>query len=80
MRGTLAGGPRLTTALEAERRLEREREDVEEKDSQIEPGPISQPRKRFRVHARPMGVRPGINLDKALTLSEEMEDAEIPAT
>jgi hypothetical protein len=37
----------------------------------------SRPSKRFRVHARPMGVRPGINLDKALTLAGEMEDAEI---
>ena len=33
--------------------------------------------KRFRVQSRPMGVRPGVNLDKALTLSGEMEDAEI---
>jgi len=37
----------------------------------------SQPSRRFRVHAKPMGVRPGINLDKALTLAGEMEDAEI---
>ncbi len=37
----------------------------------------SQSSKRFRVHARPLGVRPGINLDKALTLAGEMEDAEI---
>jgi hypothetical protein len=35
------------------------------------------PSKRFRVHSRPMGVRPGVNLDKALTLAGEMEDAEI---
>jgi hypothetical protein len=33
--------------------------------------------RRFRVHARPLGVRPGVNLDKALTLAGEMEDAEI---
>lgn len=37
----------------------------------------SHPRKRFRVVSRPLGVRPGINLDKALTLAGEMEDAEI---
>jgi hypothetical protein len=37
----------------------------------------SRPSKRFRVRARPMGVRPGINLDKALTLAGEMEDTEI---
>jgi hypothetical protein len=37
----------------------------------------SRPSRRFRVHARPLGVRPGINLDKALTLAGEMEDAEI---
>lgn len=33
--------------------------------------------KRFRVETRPMGVRPGINLDKALSLADELEDAEI---
>jgi hypothetical protein len=37
----------------------------------------SRPSNRFRVHARPMGVRPGIKLDKALTLAGEMEDTEI---
>ena len=37
----------------------------------------SGPNRRFRVHAKPMGVRPGVNLDKALTLAGEMEDAEI---
>jgi hypothetical protein len=37
----------------------------------------SRPSRRFRVHAQPLGVRPGINLDKALTLAGEMEDAEI---
>lgn len=37
----------------------------------------SQPSRSFRVHARPLGVRPGINLDKALALAGEMEDAEI---
>lgn len=35
------------------------------------------PRRGFRVHAQPLGVRPGINLDKALTLAGELEDAEI---
>jgi hypothetical protein len=33
--------------------------------------------KRFRVKARPMGVRPGINLDKVLRLAGELEDEEI---
>lgn len=33
--------------------------------------------RRFRVRAQPMGLRPGINIDKALTLASEMEDAEI---
>jgi hypothetical protein len=37
----------------------------------------SRPSKRFRVHSAPLGVRPGVNLDKALTLAGEMEDAEI---
>ena len=33
--------------------------------------------RRFRVRSAPLGVRPGINLDKALTLAGEMEDEEI---
>jgi Ribbon-helix-helix protein, copG family len=37
----------------------------------------SAPRRRFRVQAYPMGVRPGVNLDRALTLAGELEDAEI---
>jgi hypothetical protein len=90
LRGALAG-PNLTKALEEERRLEREREDVE--DAQVERGvsfkqalndPVraglktnSQPSRRFRVHTHPLGVRPGVNLDKAFTLAGEMEDAEI---
>jgi len=37
----------------------------------------SQPSRRFRVDAQPLGARPGVNLDKALTLAGEMEDAEI---
>lgn len=32
---------------------------------------------RYRMPTAPLGVRPGINLDKALTLAGEMEDAEI---
>jgi hypothetical protein len=32
--------------------------------------------KRFRMQTAPLGVRPGVNLDKALTLAGEMEDAE----
>lgn len=35
----------------------------------------AQPRP-FRVQARSMGLRPGINLDKALQLAAELEDAE----
>jgi hypothetical protein len=34
------------------------------------------PGKRFRMQTAPLGVRPGVNLDKALTLAGEMEDAE----
>lgn len=37
----------------------------------------AKPAQRFVVHARPMGVRPGINLDKALQLAGELEDEEI---
>lgn len=37
-----------------------------------------QPQARpYRVRTRSMGVRPGINLDKALQLAGELEDAEI---
>jgi Ribbon-helix-helix protein, copG family len=31
----------------------------------------------FRVRSQPMGIRPGVNLDKALSLAYETEDAEI---
>jgi hypothetical protein len=37
----------------------------------------SRPRQPFKVVSSPMGVRPGINLDKALTLAGELEDEEI---
>jgi hypothetical protein len=37
----------------------------------------TQPAKRFKVRSMPMGVRPGVNLDKALRLAGELEDAEI---
>ncbi len=32
---------------------------------------------RYRMPTASLGVRPGINLDKALTLAGELEDAEI---
>jgi hypothetical protein len=32
--------------------------------------------RRFRMTTAPLGVRPGFNLDKALTLAGEMEDEE----
>lgn len=35
------------------------------------------PAQRYRMPTAPLGVRPGVNLDKALTLAGEMEDAEI---
>jgi hypothetical protein len=31
----------------------------------------------FQVHAAPLGILPGVNLDKALTIAGEMEDEEI---
>ena len=37
----------------------------------------SRPSRPFKVVSSPMGVRPGINLDKALTLADELEDEEI---
>jgi hypothetical protein len=33
--------------------------------------------RRFRMPTSSLGVRPGVNLDKALQLAGEMEDAEI---
>ena len=33
--------------------------------------------KPYRMPARAMGLRPGIDLDKALRLADELEDAEI---
>ncbi len=33
--------------------------------------------RRYRMPTAPLGVRPGVNLDKALTLAGELEDAEI---
>jgi hypothetical protein len=35
------------------------------------------PARRYRMPTASLGVRPGINLDKALALAGEMEDAEI---
>jgi hypothetical protein len=35
------------------------------------------PSRPFKVVPSPMGVRPGINLDKALRLAGELEDEEI---
>jgi hypothetical protein len=32
--------------------------------------------RRFRMTTAPLGVRPGVNLDKALALSGELEDEE----
>jgi plasmid stability protein len=36
-----------------------------------------QPGKRFTVRALPLGLRPGVDVDKALHTAAEMEDAEI---
>jgi hypothetical protein len=35
------------------------------------------PSRSFRVHAQPLGIRPSIDIDKALGLADEIEDAEI---
>jgi hypothetical protein len=35
------------------------------------------PAKSFYVQARPLRIRPGIDIDKALSLAGELEDAEI---
>lgn len=37
----------------------------------------TRPTRRYRMKTYPMGVRPGVNLDKALTLAGDLEDAEI---
>jgi hypothetical protein len=33
--------------------------------------------RRYRLSARPMGARPGIDLDRSLRLAAELEDAEV---
>lgn len=35
------------------------------------------PSRSFRVRAQPLGIRPGVDIDKALGLAGELEDAEI---
>jgi hypothetical protein len=37
----------------------------------------SAPSRSFRVRARPLGVRPGVDIDRALSLAGEIEDSEI---
>ena len=37
----------------------------------------SAPARRYRIAARPMGVRKGVDLDHALRLAGELEDGEI---
>ena len=39
-------------------------------------GPTAAPRK-YRMQTYPLGVLPGVNIDKALRLAGEMEDEEI---
>ena len=40
-------------------------------------GGNSRAARRYRIPARPMGVRQGVDLDHALRLAGELEDAEI---
>jgi hypothetical protein len=40
-------------------------------------GPDSRAVRRYRMPARRMGVRPGVDLDRALRLAGELEDGEI---
>jgi hypothetical protein len=35
------------------------------------------PTKSFRVQAQPLGIRPDVDVDRALSLAGEIEDAEI---
>ncbi len=44
------------------------RRGFEQSDEKVQP---------YRVRTRDLGVRPGVNLDKALQLAGELEDAEI---
>jgi len=37
----------------------------------------SAPAVAYRVPTRPLGLRPGVDLDKALRLADELEDSEI---
>ena len=40
-------------------------------------GADAPPSRSFSVLAQPLGIRPGIDVDKALSLAAEIEDAEI---
>lgn len=40
-------------------------------------GGVGRPTKPYRLPSRPLGLRPSINLDKALQLAGELEDEEI---
>ncbi|HXZ99697.1 MAG TPA: antitoxin [Candidatus Binatia bacterium] len=48
-------------------------------NSAVRSGLSGQPTRRrpYRTPSRPLGLRPGINLDRALRLAGELEDAEI---
>ncbi len=35
------------------------------------------PSRSFRVHAQPLGIRPSVDIDKALGAAGEIEDSEI---
>ncbi len=39
--------------------------------------PVTQANQRYRMPTAPLGARPGVDLDRALTLVGELEDAEI---
>ncbi len=77
MRTTVAIDPELQTRV---KELARERgvsfrealNDVLRRGLGSQPGPRS-----YEVPARPLGLRPGIDLDKALSLAAELEDDEI---
>jgi hypothetical protein len=40
-------------------------------------GPSPRAARRYRMPARRMGVRPGVDLDRSLRLAGELEDAEL---
>lgn len=78
MRTTVTLDPDVVAALR-QRAAERGQSFKEALNSALRTGlrPPAAPADPFAVRSRPMGLRSGIDLDKALRLASELEDSEI---